>query len=108
MDEPARAGRRGVTAPCGAQTGSVRLPSCDPRPSRSHGASRHQDIRLDDSPVPESISNLLYMDFGVTGLTAITEMVRQKIDQWKTRQKELLAALTDEELMRRAARDRDS
>jgi len=65
-------------------------------------------VRLDDAPVPTSIAHLLYLDFRNTEAGELANLAKKRLDEWKQEQHEVLARLTDEELMQRVTALRDS
>jgi RNA polymerase sigma-70 factor, ECF subfamily len=65
-------------------------------------------VRLDDAPVPTSMANLLYLDLRTTGVEELATLAKKRLEEWKEEQNELLARLTDDELMQRVATQRDT
>jgi|GEM_PF-2227484 RNA polymerase sigma factor, sigma-70 family len=65
-------------------------------------------VRLDDSPVPTLVANLLYLELRTTGATELAKLAKKRLEHWKEQGQEILARLTDDELMNRVATQRDT
>jgi RNA polymerase sigma-70 factor (ECF subfamily) len=65
-------------------------------------------VRLDDTPVPSQLADLISIDFNRTTAADLARLTRKRIEEFRARSQGILATLTDEELVLRVARNRDT
>jgi RNA polymerase sigma-70 factor (ECF subfamily) len=64
-------------------------------------------VRVDDSPVPQQLADRIYLDLSATGIDELARIAKDRLAS-RTPAKEILAALSDEELYKRFAETRSA